>query len=54
MRISCVVLVAIVLAGCVTSSDVFLADGSEGYNISCGGAVQNFRNYPAKAGENLW
>ena len=39
------------ILGCATSSEVFLADGSKGYNISCRGAVMNFSHCHEKAGE---
>lgn len=39
------------LAGCVTTTEVNLADGSKGHNISCPGAVQNFSHCLQKAGE---
>lgn len=42
---------AILLTGCVTTSDVYLADGSKGHNISCHGAVQNISACMQKAGE---
>lgn len=32
-------LIAVVLAGCVTSSPTYLADGSQGQHVTCGGAV---------------
>jgi hypothetical protein len=44
-------LIVLLLAGCVTTSDVYLADGSKGINISCGGGVQNFSACLQKAGE---
>lgn len=43
--------VAMFLCGCVTVSEVFLADGSKGHNIGCGGAVQNISACIQKAGE---
>jgi len=39
------------LQGCATSSDVYLADGSKGHNIQCGGTVMNFSDCLEKAGE---
>ncbi len=39
------------LQGCATSSDVFLADGSKGHNITCSGAVMNYGHCLEKAGE---
>lgn len=42
--------IALCLAGCATASPVFLADGSKGYDIACGGTVMNFSNCLAKAG----
>ena len=44
-------LLVLLLTGCVTTSEVYLADGSKGHNISCGGAVQNFTACLKKAGE---
>jgi hypothetical protein len=45
-----VVLIAL-LQGCTTSSGVFLADGSKGYQIQCGAIVgQNYGDCLAKAG----
>jgi len=44
-------LFALVLTGCTTAAPVYLADGSKGFNISCGGAVQSFGDCHAKAGE---
>ena len=44
-------LVILLLAGCVTTNDVYLADGSKGHNIGCGGAVQNMSACLQKAGE---
>lgn len=44
-------LMLLLLAGCVTTSEVYLADGSKGHNIGCGGAVQNFSACLQKAGE---
>lgn len=41
----------VLLAGCTTAKPVFLADGTQGHNISCGGAVQSFGDCLAKAGE---
>jgi hypothetical protein len=40
-----------ILQGCATSSEVFLADGSKGYNVNCSGAVMNYGNCLEKAGE---
>lgn len=41
----------LLLSGCVTTSDVYLADGSKGHNIGCGGAVQNISACMQRAGE---
>lgn len=45
------ILVPIVLAGCVTTNEVRLADGSMGHNIQCSGAALNFSHCLEKAGE---
>ncbi|NWG32569.1 MAG: hypothetical protein HXY29_13910 [Rhodocyclaceae bacterium] len=39
------------LQGCATSKEVFLSDGSKGFNINCGGALMNFGHCLEKAGE---
>lgn len=39
------------LVGCTTVRDVHLSNGAVGHNISCPGAVQNFSDCLAKAGE---
>jgi len=49
-RIAPVALI-ILLQGCVITSDVYLADGSKGHNINCGGTVLNYSDCLAKAGE---
>ena len=41
----------IMLQGCVTSKEIFLADGSLGHNINCSGSGKNFSNCLEKAGE---
>lgn len=41
----------LIFTGCATSKEVYLADGSKGYNISCDGTVQNFGACIEKAGE---
>lgn len=41
----------VLVGGCATARDVYLADGSKGYNINCGGALMNFANCLEKAGE---
>lgn len=48
---SFLVLLTLLLTGCATSSDVFLADGTVGHNIQCGGTVMNYGDCLAKAGE---
>lgn len=45
------VLAVVLLQACATSSEVFLADGTKGYNINCGGAVMNYGHCLEKAGE---
>jgi hypothetical protein len=37
------------LQGCATSKEVFLSDGSKGFNINCGGALMNFGHCLEKA-----
>jgi hypothetical protein len=44
-------LLALTLAGCATSKEIYLADGSKGYSISCDGNMQNFGSCLEKAGE---
>jgi hypothetical protein len=39
------------LGGCVTASEVRLADGSMGHNIQCGGTARNFSHCLERAGE---
>ncbi len=39
------------LSGCVTSKEIFLADGTRGHNINCSGAGKNYSNCLEKAGE---
>ena len=41
------------LQGCATptSRDIFLADGTRGYNINCSGSGMNYSNCLEKAGE---
>lgn len=41
----------IALQGCVTSREVFLADGTQGHNINCSGSGMNYSNCLEKAGE---
>jgi hypothetical protein len=42
---------AVALAGCVTSSVTYTADGRHGYTIECNGAVQSWSSCYQKAGE---
>ena len=42
---------ALMLSGCTTVSPVYLADGSQGHNISCSGAALNFSYCLERAGE---
>ena len=44
-------LLALTLAGSATSKEIYLADGSKGYSISCDGNMQNFGSCLEKAGE---
>lgn len=46
-----VVVFVAALQGCATSSEVYLADGSKGYNINCGGTAMNYGHCLEKAGE---
>ena len=39
------------LQGCVTSKEIFLADGSRGHNVDCSGSGMNYSNCLDKAGE---
>ena len=39
------------LQGCVTSREVFLADGAKGHNINCSGSGKNYSDCLEKAGE---
>jgi hypothetical protein len=39
------------IQGCVTSKEIFLADGTKGHNINCGGSGMNYSNCLEKAGE---
>lgn len=46
-------IVIVLLQGCATptSREVFLADGTKGYNINCSGSGMNYSNCLEKAGE---
>jgi hypothetical protein len=50
-RTFAVIALALVLQGCATSSEVFLADGSKGYNLNCSGAYLNYGHCLEKAGQ---
>ncbi len=39
------------LGGCAISKDMYLPDGSKGYNISCDGSANSISNCFQKAGE---
>lgn len=39
------------LGGCAMSKDMYLPDGSKGYNISCDGSANSISNCFQKAGE---
>lgn len=39
------------LQSCVTSREVFLADGTKGHNVNCSGSGMNYSNCLEKAGE---
>lgn len=47
------IIVTVLLQGCATASfrEVFLADGTKGYNINCSGSGMNYSNCLEKAGE---
>lgn len=49
--LSMLIVVVALLQGCVTSKEVFLADGTKGHNINCGGSGLNYSNCLEKAGE---
>lgn len=46
-----ILLALFILQGCVTSKEIFLADGTKGHNINCSGAGMNYSNCLEKAGE---
>ncbi len=39
------------MAGCATTNEVYLADGSKGMNISCPGAIRTYASCLERAGE---
>lgn len=39
------------LAGCVSFKEIYLADGSKGYNVNCSGSGMNYSHCLEKAGE---
>lgn len=45
------IVTAAMLQGCVTSREVFLADGTKGHNINCSGSGLNYSYCLEKAGE---
>ena len=49
--LSMLIVVVALLQGCVTSKEVFLADGTKGHNINCSGSGMNYSNCLEKAGE---
>lgn len=49
--LSILIVVVALLQGCVTSKEVFLADGTKGHNINCSGSGMNYSNCLEKAGE---
>ena len=52
IRFSFLILVnALALVGCATSREIYLPDGSIGYNIQCDGAANSISNCFQKAGE---
>ena len=44
-------LIILILAGCATSKQIYLADGTQGHIISCDGIVITFDECYGKAGE---
>lgn len=46
-----IILAALLVGGCATSSQIYLPDGRQGFNINCPGAANNWGNCFAKAGE---
>jgi hypothetical protein len=51
MRVVVVALLVILAAGCVSSRDIYLPDGSKGYSITCGGFTYSMENCFQKAGD---
>ncbi|SFF30431.1 hypothetical protein [Nitrosomonas sp. Nm166] len=45
------IIVVTALQGCVTSREIFLADGTKGHNVNCSGSGMNYSNCLEKAGE---
>jgi hypothetical protein len=43
--------IVFMLAGCATSKEIYLPDGTKGYNISCDGTMQSMNACYQKAGE---
>jgi hypothetical protein len=51
MKTAVLLVLAFLVAGCVSVKPVHLADGSTGHSISCNGALQNIGACIEKAGE---
>lgn len=44
-------ILVVLLSGCAMSSEMYLPDGSKGYNISCDGTANSMGNCFQKAGQ---
>lgn len=51
MRAIVNLIVALVLAGCATTDEIYMPDGRLGYNISCDGMAQSMADGMEKASE---
>ena len=51
LKLMAVSIGALLLASCVTETRMILPDGSEGYQIRCGGAIRSIGDCYARAGE---
>ncbi len=49
--ISILVISIVLLNGCVSFKEIYLADGSKGYNVNCSGSGMNYSHCLEKAGE---
>ena len=51
MRFALLLASVLALAGCATAKEMYLPDGSVGYNIQCDGSANSISNCFQKAGE---